>query len=241
MQFFWRSQKSRESFGVSTSLFIHLKKNVSKCIYFTETQRKTSNFDISTYRFCFILKMINYLKKNSLVLVYRSSTVLALTSSLLLNSVIGLFKIYSIFLSKLLWLSIECTRQTLNFSIFFTRLDKFLKGFYTWSLSFPEITIAIETVFLPFFCSFWKSQTNTALQQYIQVTILIDLIIYRNEKVSKQSRHIFKLFWIRSVLLIKNVFEKKTTKKQNTIANTEAELILRILLVFCPIWAWIFL
>ena len=27
----------------------------------------------------------------------------------------------------------------------------------------------------------------------------------------------------------------KKTKKQNTIANTEAELILRIFLIFCPI------
>ena len=34
---------------------------------------------------------------------------------------------------------------------------------------------------------------------------------------------------------------KKNNKKQNTIANTEAELILRIFLIFCPIWAWMFL
>ena len=34
---------------------------------------------------------------------------------------------------------------------------------------------------------------------------------------------------------------KKNNKKQNTIANTEAELSLRIFLIFCPIWAWMFL
>ena len=32
---------------------------------------------------------------------------------------------------------------------------------------------------------------------------------------------------------------KKTKKKQNAIDNIEAELILRIFLFFCPIWAWI--
>ena len=41
----------------------------------------------------------------------------------------------------------------------------------------------------------------------------------------------------------REIFEKKKQKKrkQNTIANTEAELVLRIFLIFCPIWAWIFL
>ena len=121
--------------------------NFLKCTQFTETHRKTSNFDISTCHFCFIQKIICYLKRNqprlSLPKFYRCS-----------NLVIGLFKIYSIFLSELLWISLKCTIQTLNFFIFFTRLDKFFKGFYTWSLSFPEIIIAIEKMFLSFFCPF---------------------------------------------------------------------------------------
>ena len=49
-----------------------------------------------------------------------------------------------------------------------------------------------------------------------------------------KSWHTFTLFYVRSVLLIKKIFEKKQ-KKQDTIANTEAELILRIFLNFCPI------
>ena len=76
-----------------------------------------------------------------------------------------------LFLSELPWISVICAIQTLNFFIFFTRLDKCFKSFYTWSLSFPEIIIAIETMFLSFFCSFRKRQTNTALEQYIQATI----------------------------------------------------------------------
>ena len=144
---------------------------------FTETHAKTSNFDTSTCHFSFKQKIIYYLKKNYPRFSYQSSTVVAFTSSLLYNLVIGLFKIYSIFLRELLQISLKCTTQTLNFFKFSTRLDNFFKCFYAWSLSFPEIIIAIETRFLSFFCSFWKSQTNTALEQYIQVPISISLII----------------------------------------------------------------
>ena len=58
------AKKKQVSFGVLTSLFIHMKKNVSKYTHFTETHRKTSNFNISTCHFCFMQKIIYYLKRN---------------------------------------------------------------------------------------------------------------------------------------------------------------------------------
>ena len=61
---FDKARKTRASFGVSTSLFIHVKKNVSKCTHFTETHRKKTNFNISTCHFCFIQTIIYYLRRN---------------------------------------------------------------------------------------------------------------------------------------------------------------------------------
>ena len=99
-------------------------------LHFTETHRKTSNFDMCLLNFistclCFIQKLIYHLKRNwprfSLPKICRSSIyVIAIVK--FSNRPI---QIYSIFLSELLWISVKCL---VTISCLFVLLVTFIRA-----------------------------------------------------------------------------------------------------------------
>ena len=78
------------------------------------------------------------------------------------------------------------------------------------------------------------------LKKFVILSLKIFLTYSYAKLVFSKVSQVKQVLFPQSPRYLCNLWKKKT-KKQNTIATTKAELILRIFLTFCPIWAWIFL